>query len=127
MPLSSVQSFSSLKAFCENKEFAGWDPYDGLNSRLFQALPGIRQSRWARLAWIQFFKLSPVNLRRITFVPEEHNSKGLALFLTGYCYLYKTEPKEEYRKKIIFLADKIVALVSKAPPGVAGYAGACWG
>jgi rhamnogalacturonyl hydrolase YesR len=121
MPLSPVRSFSSLKVFCENKEFAGWDPYDGLNSRLFQALPGLSRSRCARLAWIQFFKLSPVNLRRITLVPEEHNSKGLGLFLTGYCYLYKTEPKEEYREKIIHLADKIVGLVSK------GYAGACWG
>jgi hypothetical protein len=116
-----VKSFSSLKAFCEKKGFAGWDPYDGLNSRLFQALPGLRNSRWARLAWIQFFKRSPVNLRRITAVPEEHNAKGLGLFLTGYCYLYRTEPREEYHEKIIFLAERILDLASK------GYAGACWG
>jgi hypothetical protein len=121
MPLSSVNSFSSLRAFCENKEFAGWDPYDGLNSRLFQALPGLSRSRLARLAWIQFFKLSPVNLRRITLVPEQHNAKGLALFLSGYCFLYKTDPKEEYKEKIYFLADKILSLTSP------GYSGACWG
>jgi hypothetical protein len=121
MPLSSVNSFSSLRAFCENKEFAGWDPYDGLNSRLFQAVPGLSRSRLARLAWIQFFKLSPVNLRRITLVPEQHNAKGLALFLSGYCYLYKTDPNEEYKEKIYFLADKILSLTSP------GYSGACWG
>lgn len=121
MPLSSVRSFSSLRAFCENKDFAGWDPYDGLNSKLFQALPGLSRSRWARLAWIQFFKLSPINLRRITLVPEQHNAKGLALFLSGYCYLYKTAADPGYKKKIYELAAKILELISP------GYSGACWG
>lgn len=121
MPLSSVKSFSSLRAFCEDKEFAGWDPYDGLNSRVFQALPGLNRSRWVRLAWIQFFKLSPINLRRITLVPEQHNAKGLALFLSGYCYLYKADPHEEYKEKIHWLAEKILSHISP------GYSGACWG
>jgi hypothetical protein len=121
MPLSCLKSFSALKTFCESKEFAGWDPYDGLNSRLFRAFPGVRQSKWVRLAWIQFFKLSPVNFRRIAFVPEEHNAKGLALFLTGYCQLYKAEAKTEYQEKIVFLSEKILNLTSE------GYAGACWG
>ena len=121
MSLPYVKSFLSLKAFCEEKEFAGWDPYDGLNSRVFQALPGLPGSRWARLAWIQLFKRSPVNLRRIAVVPEEHNAKGLGLFLTGYCHLYRTEPRAEYREKILFLADTILAIASQ------GYAGACWG
>jgi hypothetical protein len=119
--LPYAKSFSRLRAFCERKGFAGWDPYDGLNSRVFQALPGLRGSRWFRLAWIQLFKRSPVNLRRFAGVPEEHNAKGLGLFLTGYCYLYQTEPREEYREKIIFLADRILEIASK------GYSGACWG
>ena len=116
-----MQSFSSLKAYCEKKDFAGWDPYDGLNSKFFQALPGIRDSRWSRLAWIQFFKRSPVNFRRITGVPEEHNAKGLGLFLTGYCHLFKADPRPEYRQTIYYLADKILQIKSK------GYSGACWG
>src|SRR5882757_22373 len=114
-----VQNFTSLKAFCEKKDFAGWDPYDGLNSTLFQAIPGIRASRWCRLVWIQFFKRSPINFRRITGVPEEHNAKGLALFLTGYCQLYQADPRQEYEANIYYLADKILEIKSK------GYSGAC--
>jgi rhamnogalacturonyl hydrolase YesR len=118
---SFVQSFSSLKAYCEKKDYAGWDPYDGLNSTLFQAFPGIRKSRWCRLIWIQFFKKSPINFRRITGVPEEHNAKGLALFLTGYCNLFKVDPRSEYKESIYYLAEEILKIKSK------GYSGACWG
>ena len=121
MPHPIVQSFSSLKAFCEKKDFAGWDPYDGLNSRLFQSLPFIRDSRWCRLAWIQFFKRSPVNFRRIAGVPEEHNAKGLGLFLTAYAHLYSADPQPVYKERIYYLADKILAISSK------GYSGYCWG
>ena len=30
------QSFQKLKTYCEAENFAGWDPYDGLNSKVFQ-------------------------------------------------------------------------------------------
>ena len=53
---------------CRAQGLAGYDPYDGLNSRLFQSLP-LKQSRAARLAWIQFHKRSPVNLRPLVSVP----------------------------------------------------------
>ena len=54
-----ARSFSLLKWYVENEDFKGWDPYDGLNSRVFQNLP-IKRIRLARLAWIQLFKRSPV-------------------------------------------------------------------
>ena len=31
-------SFKQLKSYCEKEQFKGWDPYDGLNSKVFQAL-----------------------------------------------------------------------------------------
>ena len=34
-----LESFKKLKTYCEVEKFKGWDPYDGLNSRIFQALP----------------------------------------------------------------------------------------
>jgi len=74
-----------------------------------------------RLAWIQFFKRSPVNFRNIMLVEKDYNPKGLGLFLTAYCNLYKINPKEEYLEHIVFLADKLIELKSE------GYAGACWG
>ncbi|NML20607.1 delta-aminolevulinic acid dehydratase [Pseudoflavitalea sp. G-6-1-2] len=113
--------FESLKTYCEKEEFMGWDPYDGLTSRVFQSLPLIRSNKYCRLAWIQFFKRSPVNFRKPALIAKQHNAKGLALFLTGYCHLYQLHGKKEYLEKINYLANKIIALQSQ------GYAGSCWG
>lgn len=115
------ESFDKLKSYCEQESYKGWDPYDGLNSHLFQSFPVIKNWRLARLAWIQFFKKSPINLRRLCGVKKEYNAKGVGLFLSGYCRLYKIEPKPEYLEKISFLADKLLEMRSS------GYSGSCWG
>lgn len=62
--------------------FAGWDPYDGLNGRLFRATPFVKIPV-ARQAWIQLVKRSPLNLRPLTFQKPEVLAKGLALFALG--------------------------------------------
>ncbi|MBD3338998.1 MAG: delta-aminolevulinic acid dehydratase, partial [Candidatus Lokiarchaeota archaeon] len=68
--------------YIESVRYQGWDVFDGLNSRLFQKLP-FNNNRVFRLLWIQFFKRSPINFRKITGVPKEYNPKGLALFISG--------------------------------------------
>jgi len=115
-----LKSFNSLKSYCEDEQFKGWDPYDGLNSKVFHALK-LDKVQFFRLAWIQLFKRNPINLRQIMAVPKEHNPKGLGLFLTAYCNLYKIEKKEEYLNKINYLADKLIELQTS------GFSGACWG
>ncbi len=116
-----IESMNKLQRYCEAEGFKGYDPYDGLNSHLFQSLPFISKQRFFRLAWIQFFKRSPLNLRPITGIKKEYNPKGLGLFLAGYCNLYKLNPSEEYRNKILQLSGKLLELKSE------GYNGACWG
>lgn len=116
-----IESLNRLQKYCEAENFKGYDPYDGLNSRFFQSLPFISKKKFFRLAWIQFFKRSPLNLRPVTGIKKEFNPKGLGLFLAGYCNLYELEPKEEYKNKILFLSDQILELQNK------GYSGACWG
>jgi hypothetical protein len=123
-----LDSFSKLITYCEHKKFKGWDPFDGLNSGIFQSSP-LKHWRLARLAWIQAFKRNPVNLRKIFFVPEGYNSKGIGLFLTGYCNLYRIAEKgdntfgtsEKLKERITELAELLISLQSK------GYSGACWG
>ncbi|HMI79431.1 MAG TPA: hypothetical protein VK484_11605 [Ferruginibacter sp.] len=114
-------SFNRLKTYCESEDFKGYDPYDGLNSGFFRAIPLVPKNRIVRLAWIQFFKRSPLNLRGLLQIKKAYNPKGLGLFLTGYCNLYQQDPKEEYKSKISFLVNKILELKSS------GYSGACWG
>lgn len=122
----------SLKSYCESEQFKGWDPYDGLNSKLFQALPFLKNSALCRLAVIQGFKRSPINFRKVAMVPKEYNAKGIGLFLQGYCNLYKAVSdnlqlqdafgtKVQLMDKINELAELLISLQSK------GYSGACWG
>lgn len=113
-------SFDKLKNYVENEKFKGWDPYDGLNSWVIQdTLFG--KSRLFRLAFIQFFKRNPVNLRPLFSIKKAYNPKGLGLFLTGYCNLYKTDNNPVHLQTINFLAKEIIELQTK------GYSGACWG
>jgi rhamnogalacturonyl hydrolase YesR len=114
-------SFEKLRVYCEKENFTGWDPFDGLNSKLFNSLPVIRSNKWTRLIWIQLFKKNPVNLRKFSLVSKGVNPKGLGLFLSAYCRLYKVDPKAEYLQKIDMLASQLIDLRTK------GYSGSCWG
>ena len=127
-----IDSFRLLREYCEREGFKGWDPYDGLNSKVFQALPFLKKSALCRLVVIQGFKRCPINLRRIALVPKEYNAKGIGLFLSGYCNLYnavKANPKlanslgsaESLKTQINELAELLISLQSN------GYSGACWG
>jgi len=121
-------SFTALKSYCEAENFAGWDPYDGLNSKLFKATP-LKHWDLARLAWIQGFKRSPINFRKLLLVPKQHNAKGIGLFLNGYCNLYILAEKGDTRfgakdaiySRIEDLADLLLEMQNK------DYSGACWG
>lgn len=113
-------SFEKLRFYCEQRNFTGWDPYDGLNSQLLRGLQ-LHRSKFFRIAIIQFNKKSPINLRRLLLVPDGENPKGIALFLSGYCNLYRYEPKVEYVEKIQYLSSRLIALASR------GYSGYCWG
>ncbi len=126
---SSVgHSFQLLKKYCEAEQFKGWDPYDGLNSKVFRALP-LKHWDLARLAWIQGFKRSPVNFRKVLLVPKEYNAKGVGLFLSGYCNIYKLAQNGDTRfgstevilKQITTLSELLLQLQNK------DYSGACWG
>ena len=127
--MNFISSFRKLKEYSESEDFAGWDPYDGLNSKVFQATP-LKHWDLARLAWIQGFKRSPINFRKLLLIPKEHNAKGIGLFLTAYCNIYKAQEKngteelgsqKEILEKINYLGDLLISLQSK------GYSGACWG
>lgn len=134
---SLIDSFIRLKSYCETEDYKGWDPYDGLKSKVANTLLPLKHSAILRLCIIQGFKRCPVNLRRIAMVPKEHNAKGIGLFLQGYCNLYKMIEKkgvafkelgttDEVLRKIRYLADLLLQMRSdKMFPGE--FHGACWG
>ncbi|MDA7625452.1 delta-aminolevulinic acid dehydratase [bacterium] len=123
-----INSFLKLKNYCEKEQYKGWDPYDGLNSAIFRALP-FKHWDLARLAWIQGFKRSPVNLRKLLLVPKQYNAKGIGLFLLGYCNLYELALKGNKKfGKIDDLLSKIHELaILLEDLQISNFSGACWG
>jgi len=99
--------------YCKNNSFRGWDLFDGLNSKFFLDSPFYR-SRLLRLAWIQFFKRSPLNLRRLALVPKGANPKGLALFVSGLIVQGKLDAAR-------ILLDQLEEM------SCSGYTGVSWG
>ena len=128
-----IDSFSRLKQYCEDEQFKGWDPYDGLNSKVFNSIPFLKKSALCRLIMIQGFKRNPINLRKLALIPKDYNAKGIGLFLSGYCNLYyviKYHPEFAIRiggqsdivRKVDYLSELLISLQSKGD-----YSGACWG
>jgi hypothetical protein len=72
----------SLLEQCREEDFCGYDPFDGLNSSVFERLISDRVP-FARIAWLQAHKRSPLNFRKLMGVPKMRNPKGIALIILG--------------------------------------------
>jgi len=68
-----------LHEYCAARQWTGYDPYDALNAPVARWLPG----RWARQAWTQLHRRSPVNLRPLCGIAPTLNAKAVALFALG--------------------------------------------
>ncbi|HEX5873994.1 MAG TPA: hypothetical protein VFY60_05050 [Pyrinomonadaceae bacterium] len=111
-------AYDQLFSWCREHDFAGHDPFDALNSRLFQSTP-LAGSRNARFIWTQVVKRSPADLRTLARVPAQPNAKGIALFaLAGI---------SNYRRARIDEATVRSFLSQLLSMKLDGYAGACWG
>jgi hypothetical protein len=118
--ISTEDAYHQLFSWCREHDFAGHDPFDALNSRVFQST-ALAQSRNARLIWTQIVKRSPSDLRAISRVPAERNSKGIALFalaqLANHRRIRSSASASQARS---LLADLLSMQLQ-------GFSGACWG
>jgi len=120
VPIDIITAHRDLWKRCRAEGFAGYDPYDALNSRWFQATP-LRRSRWARFAWTQVHKRSPINFRSLVRVSRERNSKGIALFALAALADYRRQGTREAEIEARELLDDLNDLRLK------GFSGAAWG
>ena len=81
--------FYDLKSYIELNDYKGYDPYDGLKSKFFKTMP-ISKIPFFRIAWTQFIKKFPLNIRNFVGIEKGHNPKALALILSSYCNVYNT-------------------------------------
>ncbi len=73
------QIYNKLFANCKMENFAGYDPFDGLNSTVFQ-FTRLNKIAPARLVFLQLVKRSPIDFRPLLGISKDTNPKGLALF-----------------------------------------------
>jgi len=111
---------SRLGDYAVARHYAGYDPYDSLNSPLAGLLT--LGTRWGRIALTQLGRRSPVNLRPLLLVRPGVNPKALALFLEGYAGLHSAGLATE--DGVARMRDLVRLLAASRSPG---YAGNAWG
>lgn len=116
---SVADALSGIEQYAEERSFAGWDPYDALNSPVLRTVSlGLK---YPRIAVTQALKRLPVNLRPALFVKPSRNPKGLGLFLAGSVRRYRATGDEAHARRAHALAAMLEELRS---PGTKH---ACWG
>jgi hypothetical protein len=118
--IAAKEATLKLFSYCQSRNWAGYDPYDALNSRIFEALPFLN-SRLPRLALTQALKRCPINLRSLFLIPGTQNPKGLGLFLQAVLKLSKLGLIDCADEIAHSLADRIQQLRS---PNTSFW---CWG
>ncbi len=79
MSVDLRQVFERLHEHCAARQWRGYDPFDGLSSPIARFLPG----KFARQAWTQLHRRSPINLRPLCGIRPTLNAKAVALFALG--------------------------------------------
>ena len=108
-----------LLKYCQARDWAGFDPYDALNSRMLGFIPLV-DNRLTRIALTQINKRLPINLRPLLLVSKEQNPKAIALFLMSFVKLSRIKLLD--RKELTgSMIERLIALRS---PNSSYW---CWG
>jgi hypothetical protein len=108
-----------LFEYCQKENWAGFDPYDALNSRVLSSIP-IFDNRITRIALTQITKRLPINFRPLLLVSKELNSKAIALFLMAFVKLSRLSLLDNKN----FLGSMVEKLVFLRAPNNPYW---CWG
>lgn len=116
------EAAEKLRLRIEKEDYRGFDPYDALNSRLFE-LPFLKRNKPIRFLAQQIVKRFPLNLRPILAVPKGENPVTLGLAIQSYAYLLGAGKMDEASAHDR-INNLIVRLKARIPEG---FHGACWG
>ena len=89
-------------AWARDRDYAGYDPYDGLNSPILSAVA----TNWlTRLLAMHGVHRCPVNVRPYLGVPKERNPKGIGLFARSHLNRYEVTGRDDYLTEAETLLD----------------------
>jgi hypothetical protein len=105
--------------YARERDYRGWDLYDGESSRILQALP--IDNKWVNLSFQQAVRRAPVNVRPLLAVEQRRSFMGIALFTVANLRMYELSGREKFRDEARELADWLVE------NRIEGYSGFCGG
>lgn len=86
----------SLEEHFEKNNLESFDPYDGLNTPLRKLF---FKNRFLERLWLQFVRLSPINIRSIVGIKKMVHLKTVSDLLSASSILYSKAKNEIYLKK----------------------------
>jgi hypothetical protein len=105
--------------YARDRDYRGWDLYDGESSRILRALPV--DNKWVNLVFQQTVRRSPVNIRPLLGVEQRRNFMAVGLFTVANLRLYALTGQERFREDARELVEWLVENQS------VGYSGFCGG
>jgi len=121
-PKTTAEIANDLLLDSKSKYFAGFDPFDSLNSQFFKFFPKLKTGIFG-LVWIQLNKRSIYNFRNLLGVPPTRNPKGIGLFILGLLEDYERTQDNYYLEEAIKLGDWLLGQQSDTTV----WEHACWG
>jgi len=116
---SAVRTLKQTLAYARERDYRGWDLYDGESSRILRALP--LDNKWVNLSVQQAVRRAPVNIRPLLLVEQRRSFMGVALFTVANLRLYELTGRDAFREEARELADWLVE------NRISGYEGFCGG
>lgn len=111
-------SLERLERWIDLNGWAGFDPYDVRDTRVFEFLEGYKWSRYLANS-IRLF--APMLARQVLRVRPKVNAKAIGLLALGYLARFEASERPEYQQKAIACLEWMENHISP------GCAGACWG
>lgn len=110
--------YDRLFAYCSAEDFAGHDPFDALNSEIFQSLP-FKNLRFVRLGFLQLVKRSPIDLRSVLRVKKGVNPKALALAALAEMSRYRESGEVNHAENARRFLERLLntQIAGKTPSG----------
>jgi hypothetical protein len=94
--LEIERSLDAVQRWVEEHDYRGYEPFDGLSSRL---RPLTRGNLLAERLLMQLIRQSPVNLRPVMGVTPKDSTKGRGYMAGGYLLRYRTTGDEAFLHK----------------------------
>ncbi|MEQ1549760.1 hypothetical protein [Sphingorhabdus sp.] len=120
--VDTIERNQQLLHAIQADDYAGYDPFDMLNSRIFRATP-LYKSSLLRLAVLQFGKKSPINFRKLLLVPKARNPKAVAICVLGLVEDFRRTGEAIYIDEALRLGQWLIE--NRSDP--AEWHNACWG